>query len=541
MNNKTQKEKKVYKKVLKRSKYWPIVKLFSNRKKFMNEVSIKSQNKIMDKLKDKSIIEEIKNTLYREKLRINKIPWKADLPDDKIFWEKIKKYLNEIDNNKEISKFEKKLLSKIINRYTKEITGNFRRTHFSFSRRIIVTFFARLLNTARLRNPFGNLRLNSKISIIGKIKRLRKLSKKGTIIMVPTHFSHIDSALIGWVISFLGLPAFMYGAGLVLYNMKLFSYFLNSLGAYKVDRRKKHLLYLETLKTYTEEAIINDCHNLFYPAGTRSRSGAIEEKLKLGLLGSTLEAQKELDNQNKKIFIVPVTFNYQFVLEGPALINQYLSNNNQDRSYLKNLGYSNSFKILSFISKFFTKSNRISVSFGKAMDIFGNFVDNKGNIDKKNSNITLYKNYSKKAEILNNLSKNIVCEHQAGTQVFSSMLIAYVSFKLILKKFKNLELHNILRLPNDELDIQINFFKKYYKTAINSIRELESKNKIKCSKEIDLPIEEQIKMGCENLGLYHPIKPIILEKNKIQIKNIKMLFYYHNRLTGFNLKKIFIF
>ena len=43
----------------------------------------------------------------------------------------------------------------------------------------------------------------------------------------------------------------MYGAGLVLYNMNLFSYFLNSLGAYKVDRRKKHLLYLETLKTYT--------------------------------------------------------------------------------------------------------------------------------------------------------------------------------------------------------------------------------------------------------------------------------------------------
>ena len=174
MNNKIQKEKKVYKKVLKRSKYWPIVKLFSNRKKFMNEVSIKSQNKIIDKLKGKSIIEEIKNTLYREKLRINRIPWKADLPDEKKFLEKIKKNLNENENNKEVSKFEQKLLSKIINRYTKEITGNFKRTHFSFSRRIIITFFARLLNTARLRNPFGNLGLSSKISIIGEKKRLRK-------------------------------------------------------------------------------------------------------------------------------------------------------------------------------------------------------------------------------------------------------------------------------------------------------------------------------------------------------------------------------
>ena len=539
MNNKSQKEKKIYKKVLKRSKYWPIVKLFSKRKKFMNEVSIKSQNKLIAKLKGKSIIEEIKNTLYREKLRMNKIPWKADLPDDKSFWENIKKSLNEIKNNKEVSKLEKNLLSKIIDRYTKEITGNFKRTHYSFTKRMIITFFARLLNTARLRNPFGSLNLSSKISIIGEKKRLRKLSKKGTIIMVPTHFSHIDSALIGWVISFLGLPAFMYGAGLVLYNMKLFSYFLNSLGAYKVDRRKKHLLYLETLKTYTEQAIIKDCHNLFYPGGTRSRSGAIEEKLKLGLLGSTLGAQKELDKQNKKIFIVPVTFNYQFVLEGPALINQYLSSNNPDRLYLKNLGFSNSFKIFSFISKFFTKSNRISVSFGKAMDVFGNFVDKKGNIDKSNINTDLYKNYSKKAEILNNLSNKIISEHKAGTQVFSSMLIAYVSFKLILKKFQNLELHNVLILPSDELEIKITLFKKYYGKAIKSIKELQYENKIKYSEEINLPIEEQIKIGYKNLGLYHPIKPIIINNKIIQIKNIKMLFYYHNRLTGFNLKKIF--
>ena len=211
-------------------------------------------------------------------------------------------------------------------------------------------------------------------------KKLIKLSKIGTIIMVPTHFTHLDSALIGWTISYLGLPAFMYGAGLVLYNMNIFAYFLNSLGAYKVDRRKKHLLYLETLKTYTKQAIINDCHNLFYPGGTRSRSGSIEENLKLGLLGSALDAQKELDNKNKKIFIVPVTFNYQFVLEAPALINQYISSNNPDKFYLENLGYSNSVKIITFLIKFFSKSNRISVSFGKPMDIFGNSVNKKGSI-----------------------------------------------------------------------------------------------------------------------------------------------------------------
>jgi len=538
VNNKKQKEKKVYKKVVKKSKYWPIVKLFSNRQKFMDEVSLISQEKLKKKLKEKSIIEEIKNTLYREKLRISRIQWKADPADDKIFWSNIEKEIENINYDENISILEQKLLSKIIDRYTKEITGNFKKIHYGFTRRLIITFFARLLNTARLRNPFGNLDLDSKIKIIGEKEKLRKLSKIGTIVMVPTHFTHLDSALIGWTISHLGLPAFMYGAGLVLYNMNLFSYFLNSLGAYKVDRRKKHLLYLETLKTYTKQAIINDCHNLFYPGGTRSRSGSIEEKLKLGLLGSALDAQKELDNKNKKIFIVPVTFNYQFILEAPALINQYISSNNPDKFYLENLGYSNSFKIISFLIKFFSKSNRISVSFGNPMDIFGNSVNKKGSI-RKNNKVIFNNDYSKKAEILNTLSYKIVQEHKSGTQIFSSMLIAFLSFEIIINKYKKFKLYDILKLPNNDLEIEVIYFKKFYNKAIKVIQELASNNKIKLSDEISYPIDKQIKIGCRNLGLYHPIRPVQLKNNIIKIKNIKILYYYHNRLVGFNLEKIF--
>ena len=40
---------KKYKKIVTRSKFWPIVKLFENRKKFMSDVSIKSQKKIISK------------------------------------------------------------------------------------------------------------------------------------------------------------------------------------------------------------------------------------------------------------------------------------------------------------------------------------------------------------------------------------------------------------------------------------------------------------------------------------------------------------
>ena len=524
-------KKKKYKKIVKQSKFWPIVQLFKKRKLFMNEVSQKSQKKILKKINDKDLYDEIINTVYKEKLRISKIKWKADPPDDQKFWYSLKEKVIPYEWDKDNPKLKDEILPIIIDRYTKEITGNFKRSHHGFARRVITSFLARLLNTARLRNPFGNLNLDSTIQIVGKYKRLRKLSKIGTIIMVPTHFSHLDSALIGWIISHLGLPAFMYGAGLVLYNLKIFAYFFNSLGAYKVDRRKKHILYLETLKTYTERAIVNGCHNLFYPGGTRSRSGAIEKNLKLGLLGSTLEAQKELNKINKKIYIVPVSFSYQFILEGPALINQYLSKNKQN----KDLGYSNTFKIFTFLFKYFTRSNRMAVSFGNPLDVYGNIVDRKGNPIKK-SNLSLEKN--NKTEILSNLSERIIDELMAGTVVFSSFILSFTAFEIIRKKFGKMDIQNIVELPEDELIINIEYFIKKYKLVLEYINKLSEKKKLKISDELLLPIDEQIKIGCKNLGLYHAIRPLELKKNKIIIKNIKMLFYYRNRLDGYGLDKV---
>ena len=43
--------KKKYKKIVKQSKFWPIVELFKKRKLFMNEVSQISQKKILKKIK----------------------------------------------------------------------------------------------------------------------------------------------------------------------------------------------------------------------------------------------------------------------------------------------------------------------------------------------------------------------------------------------------------------------------------------------------------------------------------------------------------
>ena len=248
--------RKKYTPLLKNSNSWPVVQMSKKRDEFVKLVLEESYENLLDQPRGRTLREELEMTTYREKMRIKENPWKVDPKDDSEFWNNIQTKLGDSE-----SLVEDKahviltgLLKEITSRYANEIAGKFKPSSYRFVRNIVTIGFARLLNAARVRGPwslFSNqLDLDDKIDITGHTNELRKLARKGTIVMVPTHFSNLDSVLIGWVISFLGLPPFIYGAGLNLWNLKIFAYFMNSVGAYKLDRRKKNPIYLETLKTY---------------------------------------------------------------------------------------------------------------------------------------------------------------------------------------------------------------------------------------------------------------------------------------------------
>ena len=143
-----------------------------------------------------------------------------------------------------------------------------------------------------------------------------------------------------------------------------------------------------------------------------------------------------------------------------------------------------------------------------------------------------------KTEILNNLSEKIIDELMAGTVVFSSLILSFTSFEIIRKKFRKMDIENIIELPEDELTLNIEYFKTKYKNVLESVKNLSERKKLKISDELLLSIDDQIKIGCKNLGLYHAIRPLEFKKDKIIIKNIKMLFYYRNRLDGYGIEKL---
>ena len=551
---------KRYKPILDGIPDWPVYQLSKNRKEFIEEVAQKSLNRIKElRPSQKQLLDELQATVYREQQRMKRNKWRVDPEDEAKFWAKVKNDLVEISAKQtEDSEKVNEILKRIVSRYATEIAGNFKPTSYRFAREVIKFGFARLLNAARVKK-FGAIfrnqyTLRDKIQVVGKVKLLRKLAKKGTIVMVPTHFSNLDSILIGWIIHSLGLPAFIYGAGLNLFNIKIIAYFMNSLGAYKVDRRKKNLPYLESLKMYSSLAIQKGAHSLFFPGGTRSRSGMLEKSLKLGLLSTAIEAQRNIylntpeGEQPRKIFVVPVTLNYHFVLEAPELIDDYLSIKGQDR-YLPEQDKYGSLKLLQFMFKFFTKGSNISVSIGRPLDIMGNYVDEEGHSMDAHGRLIHTRDYfvsnnqltidsQREDEYTRMLSQRIVSEYHRINRVFASHLVAFVAFELWQKKHPQLDLFGLLRLPEEELELDYVEFRKTCKRVRKQIYKLKREGKANHATHVKGKIDLVIQHGLENVGIFHLKRPLLKNKQgNIITKDLSLLYYYHNRLVGYDLEK----
>ena len=552
---------KKYKPILEGIPDWPVYKLSKNRKEFIEEVAEKAFKRVKEvRPSTKQLIDELEATLYREQQRMKRNRWRVDPEDEPQFWAKVKEDLRTISTKapEEQEPHANEILKRIVHRYSDEIAGNFKPSQYRLAREVIKFWFSRLLNGARVKK-FGafwrnQYTLRDKIHIVGKVKQLRRLARKGTVVMVPTHFSNLDSILIGWVIHSLGLPAFIYGAGLNLFNLKIFAYFMNSLGAYKVDRRKKNMPYLETLKLYSTIALQKGAHSLFFPGGTRSRSGMLEKQLKLGLLSSTIEAQRNLylesqpGEEVRKIFIVPVTLNYNFVLEAPDLVEDYLSSKGQDR-YMPEQDKYGSWQLIQFMFKFFTKGSSISVSIGKGLDVMGNYVDDEGNsidehnraVDTRDYFITdgqLSIDRQREDEYTRMLSSKIVKEYHRINRVFASHLVAFVAFTMWQKRYPKLDLFGLLRLPEEELYLPYDEFRDTCKRVRKQIYRMKIENKVNIASHLKGDIDEMIKLGLTNVGIFHLKRPLLRNREgNIITRDLNVLYYYHNRLVGYELDK----
>jgi len=549
---------KRYEHVYSEIKDWPISKLSEDRSNFIKEINEEVVQRLVNKYGDK-LHEPLTKTAYLELIRIKDEPWKVDPPQDKQFWKGIQsKIVKNEQKEVEIEQaLNQKLLHSVVNRYSEEIVGTFKEKTFLFARKFLTRFFNRLLNTAASRNFERFLsnkhKLEDRLLLRGEIEKVRSLMKKGTVVVVPTHHSNLDSILIGYILdTFAGLPLFSYGAGLNLYNTGYTAYYMNRMGAYRVDRRKKNPIYLETLKTMSTLSIERGVNSLFFPGGTRSRSGALETKFKLGLVGTAMEAQRRIYEKEKdtKIFIVPLVVSYHFVLEANFLIQGHLTKVGKEK-YLKSKDEFHSVrKQLKFLWDFFSASNEITMTFGKPMDVVGNFVDDAGTSFDQNNKEVAVKDYfltngvvtankQREQEYTKHLGDRIMERFFADNMVLTSHLVAYSAFKVLEKSNPDLDLYALLRSPTEDFVFLQDKLEKVVSDLKDKLLEMEQIDKVKVSEQLrQLSPKEIIKNGVTKMGTYHPMKPLTFnKKGELISQRFRTLYFYHNRLENYGLEK----
>jgi glycerol-3-phosphate O-acyltransferase len=543
---------------------WPILEISRRKNEIVEQVIADSVRHLEEAYpKSGEIREIVARTLYLEKIRMKHEPWKVDPPDEVKFWGKIKQDLFKSDpakvDREVANEVALKLLREIVSRYAIEITGNFDPRFYQMAKRLLPHFFARMLNasTGRVKGIFKPKDLlEDRLQIIGPVEKIRKLSQLGTLVLLPTHFSNLDSIMVGFGMDMIGLPAFQYGAGLNLFNSKTLGFFMGNLGAYKLDRRKKNPIYLETLKSFSKINITNGAHTLFFPGGTRSRSGSIDSHLKLGLLGTVVEAQRMHYERSeagglppKKIYILPLTVSYHFVLEAKSLIEQHLKRTGKELYITIDDEFSSFYKLSKFFWQTFAKSSDLTLSLGEPLDIFGHSIDDDGNSIDAHGQVVDIKRYfitrrelradrQREMEYTRMLGDVIRDRFHRGNVVYSSHILAFVAFELIRRKFPKADLFTILRTPEEDWEINYDDFALSVTRILDRLRTLALEGRLMLAPHLDSDLEDVINHGIRNIGIYHSKEPLLRsEEGTIISQDIKLLLFYHNRMEGYGLEK----
>jgi glycerol-3-phosphate O-acyltransferase len=455
----------------------------------------------------------------------------------------------------------RRLLEQYSEHFGTEICGNFEPKVYDFAIRAVPWMFSWLLNAASVKRimPIGmSESLSTRLKVVGEVDHLQKLAQKGTILMVPTHLSNIDSILIGYVIHLMSLPPFAYGAGLNLFSNPILGFSMSRLGAYTVDRQKVSGLYKSALKNYSTTILKRGIHSIFFPAGGRVRSGAIESHLKLGLLGTSIQAQIERfkeNHPNPNIYVVPMVMNYPFVFEASSLIEDYLEQAGKHRFMPHDGGEQFLLlNVMKFFWKLFSSRSEMWIRIGKPMDVFGNFVDENGismgpngtSIDTRRwlmSEGELKPVPQRDREYTQILGEKISERYHAENVVLSSHLVAFSLFQVLRRQYPGLDLYRFLRLseeqrmvPMDKFYEEANRCYSMIKKAVDSGR-LHFSHTLQCG-DVKIWVED----GIRQLGLFHDAKVVKVVGDEmasaITTEDMNLLYYYRNRLTGYGFGKL---
>ncbi len=444
-------------------------------------------------------------------------------------------------------------LSDLTRWYANDVVGNFNPAVFAIATRILPVGLNLLFapfSLSRSLTDFSQLR--ERILVEGQVADLARLAKTGTLVVVPTHLSNMDSIVMGFALERSQLPPCTYGAGKNLFDNPLLAFFMRNLGAYRVDRRIRHDLYKDVLKCYSTVLLERGYHSLFFPGGTRSRSGMIESKLKLGLAGTALEATVNLmaRGRGRPIYFVPATLNYHLVLEASTLIDDYLKEAGKNRYIIDDDESTRLSRVARYMSDVLKSDASMTIQFGEPLDVLGHRVSPDGVAHDDRGRPVDLKPYltvggevksdpARDAEYTRELGEKIAAAYKRDTHILSTHLVAYVLFRLLIKKSAGGDLFHTLRgalaepLPISEVLTGI-------ERVQNELKAMANKQKVRLGQRVERDAPDALlDEALHFFSLFHS-GDAAAERvgDRVEISDRPLLYYYHNRLVSYGLEDL---
>ncbi len=490
------------------------------------------------------------DTLYFEQQRLKKSSRDRDNNAYRRFYRNLRQALPRASVSEQVD-----LLRQATDRFTREVVGKFDPRVYAFTTRVIPVGAGMMVNAVSPLSLLGRLpdlpNLQDQVVIRGATETLKGLSEKGTVILAPTHLSNLDSIILGFSLYLLGLPPFTYGAGLNLFSNPLLSFFMNNLGAYKVDRRKQAVLYKQVLKEYATVSMELGYHNLFFPGGTRCRSGAVEDRLKLGLLGCGLQAYINNLKQNKphpNIYIVPCTLSYGLVLEASTLIDDHLKAAGKSRYIIEDDEFSKPRQILNFATELISLDARIVLNISEPMDPFGNrvlrdgtSVDTRGrSVDPSRYVLTEHgpdHDAQRDSEYTREAGRSVVRSLRRDATFLSTNLLAFTVFCLLRARGLDRHFYRFLRTAEELGGVPLSEVYAALERLRNALQRLSADDELGPT-PVPFGFDPQTVMsdGLKYFGTYHTHEVLARRGDRLFPGDMKLLYYYHNRLTGYGLE-----
>jgi glycerol-3-phosphate O-acyltransferase len=288
-------------------------------------------------------------------------------------------------------------------------------------------------------------------------------------------------------------------------------------------------------------------HSLFFPGGTRSRSGMVERKLKLGLAGTAVEAfaNNRVRGIDRPVFFVPTTINYALVLEAETLIEDWLKEAGKARYIIEDDEFSQLDRWIAFIRKLGEVESPAVIRFAAPMDPFGNPVDDEGRSlapDGRTIDPGGYVSWRGKASVdarrdaayTREMGQHLVKVYERETVLMGTQLVSHVLFRRLVRDTPGVDLFGRLRqrgevaMPRAEVTRELGL-------AQDALRAMEGRGEVRLSHATrSLVPDELLDRVMIAMSGYH--RRTILSRaadGSIVIEDPTLLLYYQNRVIAY--------